>query len=58
MANKRIYFYDCSLRRGAQQDGGEFSTADKLAIAEALDGLGVDYVEGGQPGSRSGDDAL
>jgi 2-isopropylmalate synthase len=58
MANKQIYIYDCSLRRGAQQDGGEFSTADKLAIAEALDGLGVDYVEGGQPGSRSGDDAL
>ena len=58
MANKRIHIYDSSLRSGGQQGGGEFSIADKLAIAEALDDLGVDYVEGGQPGSRAGDDAL
>lgn len=58
MANKRIYLYDSSLRSGSQQGGGSFSIADKLAIAEALDGLGLDYIEGGQPGSGASDDAL
>jgi len=58
MTNKRIYLYDSSLRRGGQPGGGEFSTADKLAIAEALDGLGIDYIEGGQSGLKASDDAL
>ena len=58
MVDKRIYLYDSSLRNGALPDGGEFSSADRLAIAEALDGLGIDYVESGLPGSGPAQDAL
>lgn len=58
MADTRIYLYDSSLRSGAQPDGGAFSSADKLAIAEALDGLAIDYIEGGQPGAGAGEDDL
>ena len=31
---------------------------DMRAIAEALDGLGIDYVEGGWPGANPTDDAF
>jgi 2-isopropylmalate synthase len=55
MTDKRIYIYDSSLRSGALPDGGEFSGADRMAIAEALDGLGVDYIEAGEPGGGGGE---
>ena len=58
MVDKRIYLYDSSLRSGALPDGAEFSSADRLAIAEALDGLGIDYVEGGLLGSGPAENAL
>ena len=41
----RVYLYDTTLRDGAQTQGVDFGVADKRAIAEALDGLGIDYVE-------------
>ncbi|MFK7865844.1 MAG: citramalate synthase [Alphaproteobacteria bacterium] len=53
---KRIYIFDTTLRDGAQTSGIDFSLADKQAIAAALDGLGVDYVEGGWPGANPTDD--
>ena len=52
----RIYLYDTTLRDGAQTHGVDFSAADKAAIANALDGLGIDYVEGGWPGANPRDD--
>ncbi|MEX0696171.1 MAG: citramalate synthase [Dongiaceae bacterium] len=55
---KRVYLYDSTLRDGAQTQGVDFSVADKLAIACALDRLGVDYVEGGWPGANPTDDAF
>ncbi len=58
MADKRVYLYDSTLRDGAQTQGIDFSTADKMAIAEALDRLGIDYVEGGWPGANPTDDAF
>ena len=58
MGDKRVYLYDSTLRDGAQTQGIDFSTADKLAIAEALDRLGIDYVEGGWPGANPTDDAF
>ncbi len=58
MADGRVYFYDSSLRAGALPDGGELSGADKLAIAEVLDGLGIDYIEAGQPGDGPREDAM
>ena len=54
----RVYLYDSTLRDGAQTQGVDFSTADKAAIAQALDRLGIDYVEGGWPGANPTDDAF
>ena len=56
--DKRVYLFDSTLRDGAQTQGVDFSVADKVAIAEALDGLGIDYVEGGWPGANPTDDAF
>ena len=55
---KRIYLFDTTLRDGAQTRGVDFSVRDKTVIAEALDTLGVDYVEGGWPGANPTDDAF
>lgn len=56
--NKRVYLYDSTLRDGAQARGVDFTVADKQAIALALDGLGIDYIEGGWPGANPNDDAF
>ncbi|MBV8169674.1 MAG: citramalate synthase, partial [Alphaproteobacteria bacterium] len=55
---ERIYLYDSTLRDGAQTQGVDFTVADKIAIATALDQLGIDYVEGGWPGANPTDDAF
>ncbi|MBM3597241.1 MAG: citramalate synthase [Alphaproteobacteria bacterium] len=52
----RVYLFDTTLRDGGQTQGVDFSVGDKVAIAEALDGLGIDYVEGGWPGANPTDD--
>lgn len=57
-ARERIYLYDTTLRDGAQTQGVDFSVEDKLLIARMLDGLGLDYVEGGWPGANPTDTAL
>ena len=56
--DKRVYLYDSTLRDGAQTQGVDFNVIDKVAIAEALDELGIDYVEGGWPGANPTDDAF
>jgi 2-isopropylmalate synthase len=56
--DKRVYLFDSTLRDGAQTQGVDFGVPDKMAIATALDGLGVDYVEGGWPGANPTDDAF
>src|SRR5438270_1135053 len=53
---RRIVVYDTTLRDGAQGSGVSFSVTDKLLIARALDRIGVDYVEGGFPGSNPKDE--
>jgi 2-isopropylmalate synthase len=58
VSDKRIYLYDSTLRDGGQTQGVDFSAADKGAIAESLDRLGIDYVEGGWPGANPTDDAF
>jgi 2-isopropylmalate synthase len=50
---ERIYLFDTTLRDGAQSQGVDFSVDDKRAIARALDGLNIDYVEGGPAPTRS-----
>lgn len=56
--SERIYLFDTTLRDGAQTQGVDFSVADKVAIAQALDRIGMDYVEGGWPGANPTDDAF
>ena len=56
--DKRVYLFDTTLRDGAQTQGVDFSVGDKMAIAQALDRLGVDYIEGGWPGANPTDDAF
>lgn len=51
----RLYIYDTTLRDGAQTQGVQFTTAEKLRIAQTLDALGVDYIEGGWPGANPTD---
>jgi 2-isopropylmalate synthase len=58
MTGERISIYDTTLRDGAQTQGVDFSAADKAALARELDGLGIDYVEGGWPGANPTDDAF
>ena len=50
-----LKIYDTTLRDGTQGEGISFSVTDKLLIAERLDHFGVDYVEGGFPGSNPRD---
>ncbi|MGC1666810.1 MAG: citramalate synthase, partial [Pseudolabrys sp.] len=58
MPKERLYLFDTTLRDGAQTNGVDFTLADKLAIAEMLDDLGIDYVEGGYPGANPTDTEL
>jgi 2-isopropylmalate synthase len=53
--SERIEIYDTTLRDGAQGEGVNFSATDKCRVAEALDALGVDFIEGGWPGSNPRD---
>jgi len=56
--SKRIEIYDTTLRDGTQAEGVSLSLEDKLLIAEALENLGVDYIEGGYPLSNPKDEAF
>ncbi len=58
MSGEKIWLFDTTLRDGGQMRGVDFTHADKLAIATALDEIGMDYVEGGWPGANPTDDAL
>ncbi len=58
MTKDRLYIYDTTLRDGQQTQGVQFSTDEKRLIAEALDRLGVDYIEGGWPGANPTDSAF
>lgn len=50
---KKVQIYDTTLRDGAQAYGIAFSVNDKIRIAQHLDLLGVDYIEGGWPSPSS-----
>ena len=52
MPRERLYLFDTTLRDGAQTNGVDFTLADKVAIANLLDDLGIDYVEAGYPGAN------
>jgi 2-isopropylmalate synthase len=56
--NKQIEIYDTTLRDGTQGESISFSVGDKCRIAQELDALGVDFIEGGWPGSNPRDVAF
>ena len=53
--NRYADILDSTLRDGAQGEGISFSVEDKLNIVEALDVLGVGFIEAGNPGSNPKD---
>ncbi len=52
----KIFTFDTTLRDGTQGEAVSFSVDDKLMIAQKLDDLGIDYIEGGWPGSNPKDE--
>ncbi len=52
---QKIDIYDTTLRDGSQGEGISFSVEDKVKIAKRLDAFGIDYIEGGWPGSNPKD---
>ncbi|PYC48696.1 citramalate synthase [Litorivita pollutaquae] len=58
MTREKLYLYDTTLRDGQQTQGVQFSTEEKQQIAQTLDALGVDYIEGGWPGANPTDSAF
>lgn len=53
--SKKIVAFDSTLRDGMQGEGIAFSVEDKLNIVHALDELGIDFIEAGNPGSNPKD---
>ncbi len=51
----KIYTFDTTLRDGTQGEAVSLTVDDKLVIAQKLDELGIDYIEGGWPGSNPKD---
>jgi len=53
---QRIEIYDTTLRDGSQGEGITLSVEDKVRIARRLDEFGMDFIEGGWPGSNPKDE--
>ncbi len=51
----RLYIFDTTLRDGEQVPGCQLNTVEKIEVAKALEGLGVDVIEAGFPISSPGD---
>ncbi|MCB8987328.1 MAG: citramalate synthase [Ardenticatenaceae bacterium] len=51
----KVFVYDTTLRDGTQREGISYSLDDKIKIAHKLDEFGIDYIEGGWPGSNPKD---
>ena len=50
-----LEIYDTTLRDGAQAEDVSFSAEDKVRVAQKLDQLGVQFIEGGWPGANPKD---
>src|SRR6202453_5309551 len=51
----RVFFFDTTLRDGEQSPGCSMTMPEKLRMAHALEGLGVDIVEAGFAIASPGD---
>ena len=56
--NLKVLVYDTTLRDGTQGEGVSFSVSAKVALARRMDAFGIDYIEGGWPGSNPRDMAF
>lgn len=54
-SSNTVFIYDTTLRDGTQGEGVSFSAADKILLAKRMDEFGIDYIEGGWPGSNPRD---
>ncbi len=52
---RTVEIYDTTLRDGTQGQGFNLTAEDKVAIAKRLDAFGIDFIEGGWPGSNPKD---
>ena len=52
---RNIEILDSTLRDGSQGEGISYSVQDKIHIVQALDDLGIKYIEAGNPGSNPKD---
>jgi len=52
---RKVFIYDTTLRDGTQAENFNLSVEDKLRITLKLDELGIDFIEGGWPGSNPKD---
>ena len=50
--SKQLTIYDTTLRDGTQAENFNLSVEDKIRVSLKLDQLGVDFIEGGWPGSN------
>ncbi|MFP6894764.1 MAG: citramalate synthase, partial [Opitutales bacterium] len=57
-SNSNVLIYDTTLRDGSQGEGVSFTVTAKMRVAEKLDQFGIDYIEGGWPGSNPRDMAF
>ena len=48
----QVEIFDTTLRDGSQAEGLSLTVNDKIRVAEQLDLLGVQYIEGGWPGAH------
>lgn len=55
MQPKKIYSYDATLREGIQNAGITFTLEDKINLLKISDGLGISYIEAGNPASNPKD---
>ena len=55
MSKGKVFIYDTTLRDGTQAEGISFSSSDKVMLAKRMDEFGIDYIEGGWPGSNPRD---
>ena len=58
MSGEKIWLFDNTLRDGGQTNSFDFSCIDKLAIAHALNEIGIDYIEGGWASANPTDDTF
>lgn len=51
----KVLLYDTTLRDGSQGEGISYSVCDKIRITQELDKSGINFIEGGWPGSNPKD---